>query len=92
MESHRICFRCGAEFALGGLAYQVRIQMVADFDGYINADGLLDAGFAAMTVAAERSEEQLTEEVYRERTLLLCLRCAERAWAAVTEPGPREIA
>jgi hypothetical protein len=89
----RVCFRCGHRFARGELGYLLRVEMVADFDGYIDGDRLVapsDAGFEEMTLAAERSEEQLSDEVYRERTILCCNPCAETVWATVVSPQPRE--
>jgi hypothetical protein len=85
----RVCFRCGHRFARGELGYLVRVEMVADFDGYIDGDSLLarkDAGFAEMTAGAERSEEQLSDEVYRERAILYCRPCAETVWAILVSP------
>ena len=90
MAARRVCYRCGRVFEPGGLAYRVRVEMVTDFDGYLNADGLgpsvsvEDAAFEAMTAAASRSAEELSEEIYRERTLLLCQPCAERTWGELT--------
>jgi hypothetical protein len=91
-DSRRLCFSCGSVFPLGGLAYQVHIQMAADFDGYIDADAMetpTESSEQIITAIAQRSAEELMEEVYRERRLLFCKRCAERAWAAVVEPQPR---
>jgi hypothetical protein len=88
--AERICFRCGAAIGPGAHAYRLRLEMTADFDGYIDADALAgsneDAAFEAMTAAADRTAEELSEEVYRERTLMLCPPCAKRLWADVAEP------
>jgi hypothetical protein len=92
MRDQRVCFRCGRSFAPGELAYLLRAELVADFDGYIDGDSLVaatDAGFAEMTASAERSEEELSDEIYRERATLLCRTCAETVWAAVVSPLPR---
>jgi hypothetical protein len=89
----RVCFRCGYRFARGELGYFIRLEMVADFDGYIDGDSLVargDAGFAEMAAAAERSEEELSDEVYRERALCMCRPCAETVWEAVVATNPRE--
>jgi hypothetical protein len=92
MHEGRVCFRCGLRFARGELGYVVRIEMAADFDGYIDGDSIVaarDAGFAEMTVAADRSEEELSDEVYRERAILFCRPCAEAVWNTVVSPHPR---
>jgi hypothetical protein len=92
MREARVCFRCGLRLGRGELAYVVRVEMAADFDGYIDGDSLVasrDAGFAAMTSAAERSEEELSDEVYRERSILYCRPCAEAVWESVVSPHPK---
>ena len=89
VKLHRICFWCGIEFNPGELAYQLHVQMAADFDGYIDGDSpdmSLESGSEAMGEARERTSEELTEEVYRERTFLACRQCAENAWKFITEP------
>jgi hypothetical protein len=89
---NRVCFRCGIEFNPGDLAYQMRIQMAADFDGYIDGDSLESSNESTDRISRqieERTSEELTEEVYRERTLLFCKTCAEEAWKSVTEPKLR---
>ena len=94
MSKTRVCFRCGIELERGATAFQLLVQMAADFDGYIDGDRLAstdEAAFDAMDVASERSAEELAEQVYRERVFLLCPKCAERTWAAITEPGPLEL-
>ena len=92
IKTHQVCFWCGIEFIPGGLAYQVRIQMAADFDGYIDGDSLdasPESGLEAIKEALKRTAEELTEEVYRERIILLCKSCAEQAWVTMTNPHPR---
>lgn len=86
----RICFRCGAEIIAGGLAYQVRVEMSADFDGYIDGDICADsfaAGHAALQAAASQSEEELSDQVHRERKFLFCHICAEQVWNIVARPN-----
>ena len=86
---NRVCFRCGIEFNPGDLAYQMRIQMAADFDGYIDGDSLetsTESSNEMIRRIDELTSEELTEEVYRERTLLFCKSCAEDTWKSVTEP------
>jgi hypothetical protein len=89
MIANRICFWCGEKLSPGGTAFQMHIQMVADFDGYIDADSpdnLPAAGLQAVQSADARTAEELMEEVYRERVFLFCSKCAQRAWNLLTQP------
>ncbi len=89
LQTRRCCFWCGMELALGALAYQLRIQIAADFDGYIDGDDIgnsLSAGFQAVRNATGMSADELINEVYQERTLRFCKNCAEHAWAIITKP------
>lgn len=88
--SARKCFRCGALIPAGGLAYQLRLQMSADFDGFLDADSEANSpteARTALTRIAEQTEEALNDQVYRERTLLCCSICAEQAWRQLTKPN-----
>lgn len=87
----RTCFRCAGHLADGQHAYRLHVELTADFDGYIDGDAVTpDSAFAAMTIAAGRCEEQLADEVRRERELILCPACAEPLWIDVTSPRPRQ--
>ncbi|MEJ7618881.1 MAG: hypothetical protein WKF30_18340 [Pyrinomonadaceae bacterium] len=86
----RICFRCGAQLIAGGLAYQVRVEMSADFDGYLDGDiyaNSLAAMQTALQAAATESEEELNDQVHRERKFLFCHICAEQVWNIVARPS-----
>lgn len=83
----RRCFLCGRALDPGALAFRMRVEQAADFDGYIDGDAIGDRdAWGAMTRAIDRSEEALAEEVYRERQLLVCPACAERVWNVLTFP------
>jgi hypothetical protein len=89
MNLEQKCFSCGEILKPGGLAYRVRIQMAADFDGYIDGDSLelnLFPDPIDRKRIDERTAEELEEEVYRERTLKMCKSCAESAWKTITSP------
>ncbi|MEW6734588.1 MAG: hypothetical protein AB1489_24900 [Acidobacteriota bacterium] len=80
----RICFRCGYQCEVGALCYRVSIEIVADFDGYIDADALLaEPAPAAQAIAAadRRSAESLTHDIYQQLQVFLCKSCKDRVLA-----------
>lgn len=88
VEQLKKCFRCGTEIMPGGLAYQVHIEMAADFDGYIDGDSpemALPATLTELDSMSHRSAEDFLEEVYRERKFLFCQSCAEKIWHYITK-------
>ena len=77
-----VCARCGAALALGGLKYLVRIEVLADWDGYLAVIEDQEDRERAMreTLAAmeERDEAELLREVYHRELHLLCKGCRDR--------------
>jgi len=78
----KVCAKCGKEMADGGLAYEVRIQIYADFDGVLPQVATAEELEARLTelVAAmdERDPDELMRDVYHEERHLLCPACRER--------------
>jgi hypothetical protein len=78
----KTCEKCGKEMPDGSLAYEVRIQVVADFDGVLPEAGTVEQVESRMheTVAEmERADpEALMRGVCHEERHLLCPACRER--------------
>jgi hypothetical protein len=90
------CDRCRRQIPDGGLAYEIRIEVRADFDGVLptgeaaaNVDACREELLQAM---AGRDEASLMREIHHTETHLLCPRCRERFLANplnVPLPEPR---
>lgn len=78
----KLCAKCGKEMTDGGLAYEVRIQVYADFDGVlpqVETAEQLEARLAELVAAMdERDPDELMRDVYHEERHLLCPACRER--------------
>jgi hypothetical protein len=78
----KTCAKCGREMPDGGLAYEVRIQVYADFDGVLpeaEASEGLEAHLKALVAAMDRADsDELMRDVYHEERHLLCPACRER--------------
>jgi hypothetical protein len=78
----KLCGKCGMEMADGGLAYEVRIQVFADFDGVlpqVETAAELEARLTELAAAMdERDPGELMRDVYHEERHLLCPSCRER--------------
>ena len=76
------CEKCGCQLAGGSLAYEVRIQVYADFDGVLpspEADADLEAEMRKIVAAmAHRDPEALAREVYHSERHLVCPGCRDR--------------
>jgi hypothetical protein len=78
----KTCDKCGKEMADGGLAYEVRIQVYADFDGVLPEVETADEMEARLRELVETMEgadpDDLMRDVYHEERYLLCPGCRER--------------
>jgi len=78
----KICERCGRKMPDGSLAYEVRIQVAADFDGVLPDEAEAEELEARMAALVEelngRDPEQLMRDVYHVERHLLCPACRER--------------
>jgi len=78
----KTCEKCGKEMPDGSLAYEVRIQVVADFDGTLPEAGTAEQveGRMRETVAdmEQADPEELMRGVYHQERHLLCPACRER--------------
>ncbi|HTU01594.1 MAG TPA: hypothetical protein VMG58_07245 [Candidatus Sulfotelmatobacter sp.] len=76
------CHKCRRQIPDGGLAYEVRIEVRADFDGTLpaarDAEDLDAHREELLQAMASRDEASLMAEVHHVETHLLCPRCRER--------------
>jgi hypothetical protein len=78
----KTCEKCGKEMPDGGLAYEVKIQIYADFDGVLpevqTADEL-EARLRELVAAMEDADpDALMRDVFHEERHLLCPGCRDR--------------
>jgi hypothetical protein len=66
----------------GHPAYEIKIQVAADFDGVLAEEGLpveIEAKLQALVGAMELADpEELAREVFQEARFLLCRSCRDR--------------
>ncbi|MBI5560350.1 MAG: hypothetical protein HY883_03660 [Deltaproteobacteria bacterium] len=74
------CSGCGRALQKGGLKYIIEIKSFADFDGYLEEyPGDVREGIDELLDAIENvNPESLEEDVYMERTYILCKPCRDR--------------
>ncbi len=78
----KTCEKCGNEMPDGSLAYEVKIQVYADFDGVLpqveTADEM-EARLRELVAAMEGADpDELMRDVFHEERHLLCARCRDR--------------
>ncbi len=77
------CDVCGKRFKKGGTRYRINLEVISDFDGYIEdfskkPENYLEEKTQMIVQETEdMTEQQLEEEVYLKRHLLLCVNCRE---------------
>jgi hypothetical protein len=77
------CDVCGKRFKKGGTRYRINLEVISDFDGYIEdfsnkPEDYLEKKTQMIAHETENmTEQQLEEEVYLKRHLLLCVNCRE---------------
>ncbi len=78
----KICEKCGLEMPDGSLAYEVKIQVYADFDGVlpeVNTPEDLEARLQELVTSMEEADpDALMREVFHEEVHLVCRRCRDR--------------
>jgi hypothetical protein len=78
------CDVCGKRFKKGGTRYRINLEVISDFDGYIEdfskkPEGHLEKKIdKIMEETEEMTEEQLEEDVYLQRQWLMCVDCREQ--------------
>ena len=78
----KTCEKCGKEMPDGGLAYEVKIQVYADFDGVlprVETAEELEARLHELVAAMEEADpDELMQEVFHEEVHLVCRACRDR--------------
>jgi hypothetical protein len=78
----KVCERCGRQMADGSLAYEVRIDVYADFDGVLippDAGRTSDQELRELVARmAEQDPATLMRDVYHSERHLLCPGCRDR--------------
>jgi hypothetical protein len=78
------CEVCGKRFKKGGTRYRINLEVISDFDGYIEDFSKKPEGYLKpkldkiMKETKEMTEEQLEEDVYLQRQWLMCVNCREQ--------------
>jgi hypothetical protein len=78
------CDLCGKRFKKGGTRYRINLEVVSDFDGYIEDfskkpdDYLQEKVEKILEQTQGMTEQELEEEVYLKRNWLVCVSCRER--------------
>jgi len=78
------CGICGKRFRKGGTRYRINLEIISDFDGYIEdvsnkpEDYLEKKIKKILDQTKDMSEKELEEEVYLKRNWLVCVNCRER--------------
>jgi len=77
------CAQCGRRLKRGGLKYNIKIQVVSDFDGYLEdyrrkpLDYLEKKLQTLERDLAYRTSKELEEDVNLERVFLVCEECRD---------------
>ncbi len=78
----KTCEKCGKEIPDGGLAYEVKIEVYADFDGVLPEAGTaeeMEARLQELVVAMDQADpDELMRDVHHEEHHLLCPGCRDR--------------
>jgi len=78
------CGICGKRFRKGGTRYRINLEIISDFNGYIEdvskkpEDYLEKKIVTILDQTKNMSEKELEEEVYLKRNCLVCLNCREK--------------
>jgi hypothetical protein len=77
------CDFCGKRFKKGGTRYRLRLELFADFDGYLEdfskkPENFLKERIEKMLKQTEdKTEKELEEDIYLRRDALLCISCRD---------------
>jgi hypothetical protein len=77
------CDVCGKRFKKGATRYRINIEVISDFDGYVEDFSKKPGDFLEKKIqkiikqTEEMTERELEEEVYLKRDWLMCVNCRE---------------
>lgn len=78
------CDICGKRFKKGGTRFRINLEIISDFDGYIEdfskkpEDYLQKKIGKVLDETKDMTEKELEEEIYLKRNWLVCINCRER--------------
>ena len=78
------CDICGKRFKKGGTRYRINLEIISDFDGYIEdfskkpEDYLEKKIEKTLDETKNKTEKELEEEIYLKRNWLVCINCREK--------------
>jgi hypothetical protein len=78
------CDICGKRFRKGGTRYRINLEIVSDFDGYIEdfskkPKDYLDKKISKILAETkDMTEKELEEDIYLKRNWLVCVVCREK--------------
>ena len=78
------CDICGKRFKKGGTRYRINLEIISDFDGYIEdfskkPEDHLDKKIGKILIQTQdMTEKELEEEIYLKRNWLVCTNCREK--------------
>jgi protein-arginine kinase activator protein McsA len=77
------CDVCGKRFKKGATRYRINIEVISDFDGYIEDFSKKPQDYSEKKIGKiikqteEMTERELEEEIYLKRDWLMCVNCRE---------------
>jgi hypothetical protein len=78
------CDFCGKRFKKGGTRYRIKIEVVSDFDGYLEDWSKKPNDFLQRKIkktledTKDMTEKEIEEQVYLKREFLACVKCREK--------------
>ena len=78
------CGICGKRFKKGSTRYRINLEIISDFDGYIEdfskkpEDYLEKKIEKILDETKNKTEKELEEEIYLKRNWLVCTNCREK--------------
>jgi hypothetical protein len=78
------CDFCGKRFKKGGTRYRIKIEVISDFNGYLEdwskkpEDYLQRKVELAIQDTKNMTEKEIEEQIYLKREFLSCVRCKDK--------------
>ncbi|MGB7062534.1 MAG: hypothetical protein WBF13_09325, partial [Candidatus Zixiibacteriota bacterium] len=78
------CHICGKRFKKGATRYRINLEIVSDFDGYIEDVSMKSGDYLEKKIqqvleeTGQMSEQELEEEIYLKRNWRVCVNCRAR--------------
>jgi hypothetical protein len=78
------CDSCGKRFKKGGTRYRIKVEVLSDFDGYLEDWSKKPDDFLQKKIqkidenTRDMTEKEIEEQVYLKREFLVCVECRER--------------